>query len=191
MINKLSEYLILNEKASLPGIGTFSAENTHAKLDFINSKFYPPLPEILFSSGIAETDKDFFNFISGNAAERSLAAERRFNDVIFDIKHKLSYKGEVVFDNLGTLKKNTEGNYSFEKNFSIEDFFPPVAAIRISRNYAQPARSTAAVEYVETETKNLTDEDNSAKDHWLVYAVILTAIGIAALTYYYYGSFAN
>jgi hypothetical protein len=192
MIDKLNEYLMLNKKANLPGIGHFSVEYTSAKLDFINSKFYAPLPEIRFTGGVSGNDKYFLNFISGNSEADEIAGSRDFNDMLFDIKHKLSYQREAVLENMGTLKKTGEDNYSFEQKFSVEDFFPPVDAIRVSRNHAQQVVLAGSGNNTYTSSREQAVEEEIIKDRWWwVFAIILTVIGVAGLVYYYYGGFAN
>lgn len=186
MFDKLFQYFTLNNKASLPGVGSFSVEQVPARLDFINKTLYAPSPVIRFSSGFAEADKNFYNYLSGGWDNNEMANIREFNDLVFNIKHSLSYDSEMQLPNFGVLKKDASDNYSFEQNFSINDFFPPVNAERVMRTGAKHYVKTGDSEYTSTQMHELLAEQKSVKDNWWLYALILTGIGLAAMAYYYF-----
>ncbi len=174
----------MNDKANLPGVGTFSIEHLPARLDFTNKSLYAPLPVIRFQSGFAEPDKNFYNYLTNDWQSDEVAAMRQFNDFVFDIKHRLSYDSETILPHFGVLKKDAADNYIFEQDFTIKEFFPVVAADRIIRSGATHVVKTGDTEHTNTEMKELLSKQKTVKDNWWVYAVILAVAGLAALVYY-------
>ncbi len=186
MLDKLSQYLILHQKANLPGTGVLTVEHLPARLDFINKTLHAPLPVIRFRSGGEEADNHFFNFVSGGSGEDKVAVIRKFNDVLFDIKQKLSSGGEIVLPNIGTLKKDSANTYSFQQQFSPEDLLPIVPALRVIRSNAQHTVLAGDTEHTSAQMQKLLATKTPVKDRWVTYALLLATMGVAALVYYYF-----
>ena len=63
------KYLILNGRASMPGIGSFGVEQVPATMDFENKKLNPPTQNIkLESSEIATDTYSFYNYLGKRIA---------------------------------------------------------------------------------------------------------------------------
>ena len=186
MLNQLTQYLILNEKVSLAGIGSFSIEHIPARLDFINKAIQPPIPVIRFKNKVHELDEKLQTFISLNKKFGNTEEENQeINDILFDIKHKLSYNGEASLADWGMLKKDTNDNYTFEQSISLNDLFPGVHAERIVRTGNDHLVRTGDIERTSSEMVELLTEGKLQKDYWWVYALILTVAGIIVLLFYY------
>ena len=186
MLDKLSQYLILHQKANLPGIGVLTVEHLPARLDFINKTLHAPLPVIRFRSGGEEADGHFFNFVSAGLGEDKVAVIRKFNDLLFEIKQKLSSGSQIVLPNIGTLKKDGINTYSFQQQFSPEGLLAAVPALRVIRSNAQHTVLAGDTEHTSAQMQKILATKNPIKDRWVTYALILTAIGVAALVYYYF-----
>ena len=83
MLHSLYKYLVLNDHAGIPGIGTFSIERGAAAMhgDMID----PPVQRIHFSHGTALTEKKFYQYLSSETGLSEVDAVRRFQDFAYQV----------------------------------------------------------------------------------------------------------
>ncbi len=185
MFETLHKYLILNKKLHLPGIGVFVIDRLPAKLDFGNKIMEPPLPVIRFSLETSAADKYLYQFISRHLQLDEVSAIRQFNDLIFELKEKLTKEGTAALPGIGKLKKEFADTYTFQAAYTLKDYFPQVTAERVIRKNSEHTIRVGEDERTNTQMAAMLATEKHIKDKWWLYAIILTVMGIIALAYYY------
>ncbi len=167
MNESLFKKLALNKKLNLPGIGFFIIEQQPAQLDFTNKIITAPLPIIHFKSpNISDDEK---NFLLADVAQK--------------IKSKCADTGVSYLPAIGNIKKQFT-TYSFEPDVFLPQYFPEIKIERIVRKDAQHTIRVGEDERTNTEMQKFLSEEKIVKSRWLLYAIILALLGIAALIYY-------
>ena len=146
MQDSLYEFLLLNKKISLPGIGTISLCQAPAQHDFPNTQFIAPASFFTIDPKNDKPSKKLFDWLSSSLNITEWDAIKSVNDFSFDLKKKLSEFGEVNWEKIGVLRRNDIGDLKLEpQNVSLQSE-PAVAAEkaagwlrRINRSH-QPRR---------------------------------------------------
>ncbi len=187
MFPLMYKYLMLHEKVCIPGVGIFYKERQPAKLDFSNKLFQPPVHTIYFKEEPVQADKRFYTFASKEQGIDEVEAIRRFHDFAFRFKDSIHHNEETTLPGLGTLKRSEKGKLVFESEAIVAKYFPATPAERIVRKQAEHNllvgdRSTTNTAMQEM----LVDEVTvTKKTRWLIAAVILAVVAIAAIVVYY------
>ena len=133
MFELLYKYLILNKKASVPGIGVFLVERSPARLDFANKIFISPGFQIGFKPQPSLNDNRMYSFISDEQKVDEPEAITRYYHFANDIKENLSSDHVVEFPGMGVLTQNSNGEIVYKAITHIAEYFPPVASERVIR----------------------------------------------------------
>ncbi len=185
----LYEYLILNKKAVVPGLGIFKIQRNAAYLDFSKKQFVAPSYHIVFTQGAFEADKAFYSFFAKKQQTDEAEAIKRFSDFSHNLVAQLNEKGDAELQGTGRLHKNETGILQFTQSEKIDSFFT-----NLSVETTIPKNSLSETVAAETYTKKnellkLETEETKAlshkKDYWWVYATILAVGAIAAIFFYY------
>jgi hypothetical protein len=184
MYGYLYKYLVLQKKLSLPGIGVFRIDQVPSRVDFVNKKLYPFSPVIRFTQGTSMADKFFYRFISTSLNIDELEAIQRFNEFIFHLKEQFSINGYVDFPGMGRLTMQFSNTYSFKPDHFVQSLYPDVHAERVVR---KNEGHTVKIGEEEVHSHDLLQKEKSTKKMpaWAIYAIILAALGIGAIAYYY------
>ncbi|MCB0806308.1 MAG: SPOR domain-containing protein [Bacteroidales bacterium] len=130
----ISELLYEHDCVILPGFGGFVTQYAPAKIHPINHTFYPPSKNILFNSRLTRDDGLLIDFIAGKENKNYDEASREVNTFIDHIRAKLENDEKVVLKNIGSFKKDIEGNLLFnptdnvnylEESFGLTTFISP------------------------------------------------------------------
>jgi hypothetical protein len=184
MTESLYKYLILYKKLALPGIGYFTVEQVPARLDFANKQLHAPVPAIRFSTGTQQADRHFFDFLSADLQVTDLQAIQQFNETVLQLKQQLNSTGTLVLPFIGSLKKEFEGQFSFQPATSLQAYLPDINAERVLRNETHTVM-VGERERSSEEMRELLADTGNRNGKWWIYAIILGVLGIAALIYYY------
>jgi hypothetical protein len=190
----LHKYFALNHKLYIPGIGSFTALEKPALLDFANKKIYQPPYEIIYKQENSPADKNFFNFLCAQMHIEEWKAIIAFNDHAAHIKNVLTYTGNFTISGLGTLTHKLANEYSFAAEMPAPKLFPEISAERVIRKSA--AHSVIVGEHEKTSVEmqqqiELSAEESLAetkKENWWLAAAILAAAGVIAILLYYLSS---
>ena len=191
MNNLLHKYFALTHKLYIPGIGTFVAAEKPAVLDFANKEIFIPPHDITYKNETAFADKNFFNFLCSQMHTEEWKAIIVFNDFVSHIKNVITHEGSFTIPGIGTLSQQAPGQYNFSQIETGINLFSPVTAERVIRKNAEHAVMVGVQEktsvQMQYEIELQATEDNAAKqkEKWWIPAVVLAAIGFAALVYYY------
>ena len=177
----IHKYFALNKTVTLPGIGSFTVDAQNAKLDFIEKISYPPKYSISYNP-YDKTDDAFYSFLSKETGASDI--KERFNHFTQQLKEQLDNHHTVTLNGIGTLTKNGKG-YSFVADNSVQKYFPPVAAERVIRQTAEHTVRVGEEHRTSTEMHEHLKRKVIKEDNWLVTALVLGIIGVAAIALYY------
>ncbi len=168
------EYLIAptlfqNKTCRLPGIGTLEIVVKSADTYFGHHEILAPIPSIVF--------------------EPSTASENVFNEFTALselLKRDLQQKGIVTLKGIGDFILNADDSIGFLPVQINEAFLQPVVADRVLRQDVEhtilvgdrEVTNTVMADYYEEEAQRI------SKNKWWIIALILAAIGIAAIVIY-------
>ena len=133
MQDSLYEFLLLNKKISLPGIGTISLCQAPAQHDFPNKQFIAPASFFTIDPKNDRPSKKLFDWLSFSHGITEWEAIKSVNDFSFDLKKKLSEFGEVSWGKVGVFRRDNNGDLKLDpQNISLQSE-PPVTAEKVIR----------------------------------------------------------
>ena len=186
MYQYLHKYFSLNKNLVLPGIGSFYAEIQSANLDFINKTLLAPVTVIHYKNEEAVADEMFYNFLSKETGVSEIESINRFSHFSKDLKQQLETGAVLQFQGIGTLTKNEEG-FLFTQDETLQNLFPSIAAERVIRQHAEHNVRVGEDNKTSTEMHAQLAKQEVKKERWWIAAIILAAVGIAAIAFYYSG----
>jgi hypothetical protein len=185
MQDSLYEFLLLNKKLSLPGIGTISLCQTAAQHDFPNKQFIAPASFFTIDPGNDKPSKKLFDWLSSSLNITEWEAIKFVNDFSFDLKKKLSEFGEVSWGKVGVLRRDNNGDLKLDpQNISLQSE-PPLAAEKVIRVKAEHIVLVGEKEKTSVEMEQYFAETPAKKNYaWLI-AVILTVLAVMFIGWYF------
>ncbi len=180
----LLKYFSINRSLALPGIGFFYTETKPAVLDFVNKTLQAPVTEVVYSNETNDDGEKLCGFISKESGLSTTDAVGRFNQYVQQIKQQLETGAVIELQGIGTLSKK-EGNYSFTPGLNIQNFFPGIIAERVIRQNAEHNVRVGEDNKTSTEMHVSLARQEVKKERWWIAALVLGAIGIAVIAYYY------
>ncbi|MBS1626308.1 MAG: hypothetical protein JSR09_11710 [Bacteroidetes bacterium] len=192
MYNIFYKYLLLNQKAAVPGIGYFTVEETPAKMDFITQTISAPNQEFRFTNETNCTiEKTFLFYLSKELKVNEVEAINRVNQFAQTVKEG-ALNGGVNLPGLGILKRSYEDVIYFvpEYNYAKQ---PLLTNIHLEHTVAANANLVDLYDAGDTrilKRENAAPEEEKIvlkekEDYWWVYAIVLAILGLGALLYYY------
>ncbi len=189
MTNLLYKYLTIYKQVSLPGVGVFKIARQPAKHDIANKVIEPPALNIDFTAHPATGTNDFFEFLSKEKSIEEAAAINHFNDFAQHLNHEGNSGKSFELPGIGTLRKNANGEVSFEPAHVLAGYFPPAVAEPVVREKASYEILVGEAQRTSSQMREALhgepETEHVSKDYWWIYAILLAVIGIAAIVYYY------
>ncbi|WP_018612167.1 hypothetical protein [Segetibacter koreensis] len=189
MLQLLYKYLILHNRASVPGVGVFYIKRNSARLDFANKIFLAPTLQINFKSDTSGADNKIYTFISKEQKIDEAEAKGRYNNFANKLKETLVENNSVDLPGIGVLTQNAEGQLFFKATVEVNDYFPPVTAERVIRENSEHQILVGDLNRTNKQMKEVLVDDvadaSRSKDYWWIFAIALGLIGIATIVYYY------
>ena len=177
----IHKYFALHKTVSLPGIGSFAVETQNAKLDFIEKVVHAPQYTIRYYNYDKADDK-FYNFLSKETGASDI--KERFTDFAKQLKEQLDNHRTVTLKGMGTLTKDGK-SYSFVADDSVQKYFPTIAAERVIRQTAEHTVRVGEEHRTSTEMHEHLKRKVIKEENWLVTALVLGIISVAAIALYY------
>lgn len=196
----LHKYLILHRSLSIPQLGNFSVRDEAARPDPVSGLLFAPRPVISFEAQQEQpANKKFFSFLAKEMNTDETAAVREFHDFCYKFRERLQHHDMAVLPGVGRIVKNADEKLMFTAENSLLEFLPPVPWTTAGEQLSLPVESRkqkkkqAAAPVVKPEpvvaqTEEITeeiDEYEVPRDRWWLYAIIMLALGVLALLYYY------
>lgn len=182
------QYLLLNRKAAVPGLGTFIIFRNPAYLNFEQKIIAAPTWEIIFSKSNALKDESFNHFVSHRQNTSENESSVSVNDFFESINREISISKQIDWPNIGLLTDNGSGEILLKNTNHLVEYFPDVHAEMIVRENGEKSVfdnyvSSPAADL--TKVKDITGHEANRKQEWLIDAVILALLAIAAIGYYF------
>lgn len=185
MRQSLYEFLVLNNRLSLPGIGTISLAQESSQLDITNRQFSPPSYYYTLDAGNDSPSKKLFEWLSASLAITEWDAIKVVNDFSVSFKNELSEKKQVVWEKVGTFRNDGAGKLKLEPAALISDE-QPVIAERVIRQKAEHTILVGEKERSAAEMEEYFAPEAPVKRNytWLI-AVILIVVAIMFIGWYF------
>jgi hypothetical protein len=185
MQDSLYEFLLLNKKISLPGIGTISLCQAPAQHDFPNKQFIAPSFFFTIDPKNDKPSKKLFDWLSSSLNITEWEAIKSINDFSFDLKKKLSEFGEVNWQKIGVLRRHDIGALKLEpQNVSLQSE-PAVAAEKVIRVKAEHTILVGEKEKTSVEMEEYLAAIPAKKNYTWLIAVILTVLAVMFIGWYF------
>jgi len=185
MQDTLYEFLLLNKKLSLPGIGTISLCHVPAQHDFPNKQFVAPTSFFSIDPRNDKPSKKLFDWLSSSLNITEWEAIKSVNDFSFDLKKKLSEKGEVNWENVGMIRRNDNGDLKLDQQNLLLQSEQPVAAEKVIRVKAEHSVLVGEQEKTSVEMEEYFSGSPARKNYTWLIAVILTALAVMFIGWYF------
>jgi len=185
MQDSLYEFLLLNKKLSLPGIGTISLCQSSAQHDFSNKQFVAPASFFSIDPGNDKPSKKLFDWLSSSLNITEWEAIKFVNDFSFDLKEQLSKYGEVSWERVGVIRRNSNGDLKLDPQNILLQSEPPVTAEKVIRVKAEHTVLVGEKEKTSVEMEEYFAGSTAKKNYsWLI-AVILTVLAVMFIGWYF------
>ena len=174
MDQHLYKYLVLHKHLCIPQLGSFTVQKESARYEESTGSLHPPVENIVFSDGVIPiSEKLFFDFLAYETGVDEVTAIKQFHDFSYVFRSHLLEKGWVELKGVGRLEKNESGTITFDAAPRLTGLFPLL----------QEDGAAAVVPDEVTVEEEITDE--TRKDNWWIYAIVLLILGAGALLFYY------
>ena len=185
MQDSLYEFLLLNKKLRLPGIGTITLCQTSAQHDFSNKQFIAPAFFFTIDPKNDKPSKKLFDWLSFSLNITEWEAIKSVNDFSFDIKKKLSENGEVGWEKVGVIRRNNDGDLKLDpQNISLQSE-PPVIAEKVIRVKAEHIVLVGEKEKTSVEMEEFFAGSRAKKNYTWLIALILTVLAVMFIGWYF------
>ena len=185
MQDSLYEFLLLNKKISLPGIGTISLCLAPAQHDFPNKQFIAPASFFTIDPKNDKPSKKLFDWLSSSLGITEWDAIRSINDFSFALRQKLSERGEVSWENVGMIRRDNNGDLKLEGQNILLQSEQPVVAEKVIRVKAEHIVLVGEKEKTSVEMEEYFAGSPAKKNYsWLI-AIILTVLAVMFIGWYF------
>jgi nucleoid DNA-binding protein len=184
MFQVVYKYLILNKQVNLPGIGHFQVVEFPARLDFNRKLIHAPVPVIQFTNISNAADRYFFDFVAHELQIEQAESIRKFHDFTYQLKDEVNVHQSIQLPGIGKLIKNSTGGYSFQPVAIFENYFPSVNIDFLLQEEPISWKNTSTNDSEVGEDQAEAVETRRPYRWWLA-AIVLAAVGVAAIALYY------
>jgi len=115
----IRELLFGHDCVIVPEFGGFLGNYTPARIDKSTGTFFPPVKQISFNRNLNHNDGLLVGRISGSLNINYGDARNLVQEFVSELKRKLGKGEKVVFDHIGSLVNNQEGNVQFEPDINV------------------------------------------------------------------------
>ena len=186
MQDSLYEFLLLNKKLSLPGIGTIALCQSPSQHDFPNKQFLAPAFFFTIDSANDKPSKKLFDWLSSSLNITEWEAIKSVNDFSFDLKEQLSKYGEVSWEKVGVIRRNSNGELKLDpQNISLQSE-PPVIAQKVIRVKAEHIVLVGEKEKTSVEMEEYFAGSPAKKNYTWLIALILTVVAVIFIGWYFF-----
>ena len=185
MQDTLYEFLLLNKKLSLPGIGTISLCQNSATLDFTNKQVTAPSFYFTIESRNDKPSKKLFDWLSSSLGITEWDAIKSVNDFSIALKKRLSESGEVNWENVGTIRRDNNGDLKLSPQNILLQSEQPVKAEKVIRVKAVHTVLVGEKEKTSVEMEQYFAESPAKKNYTWLIAVILTVLAVIFIGWYF------
>ena len=185
MQDTLYEFLVINKKLSLPGIGTISLRQNPSQLDFTNKQVISPSFYFVLDHENDKPSKKVFEWLSASNGLTEWDAIRSVNDFSFSLKNKIAEAGEVNWENVGVLKRDNTGKLKLNSCTIELKTEQPVYAEKVIREKFEHTVLVGEKEKSSVEMAEYFAEDVPKKNYAWIIAIALTVLAVMFIGWYF------
>jgi len=185
MQDTLYEFLLLNRKLSLPGIGTFSLCYDPSQHDFTNRQFTAPSYYFTIDSRNDKPSKKLFDWLSFSLGITEWDAIKSINDFSFALKQKLSEDGEVSLGKLGVIRRINNGDLKLDQQSIFLQSEQPMTAEKVIRVKAEHTVLVGEQEKTSLQMQEYFAGSHSNRNYTWLIAIILSVLAVMFIGWYF------
>lgn len=187
MMDVLKSYLVQHKSINIPGLGTIYLERIPARVDIVNKQLLPPQYIYKFDKYFDAPDAAFFSYLAAHKKIEDYEAIKWYNELAYNLRAQIRAEETAEWEGIGIFKKDDSSEIIFEDYNQQPAGLVPVAANRIVRSDASHIILVGDRETTTTQMSALLkDNVHVEKESWWVYALILAAIALCILFFYFY-----
>ncbi len=183
MRDTLYEFLVLNKKLSLPGIGTISIQQSSSEFDITSRQITPPSFYYSLDARNDSPSKILFEWLSASSGITEWDAIKAVNDFSSSFKNELADKKEVIWKNIGRFKKDGAGNLKLSSE-AVRNT-QPVIAEKVIRKKAEHTILVGETERSAAEMEEYFADTPAKRNYTWLIAVILIVVAIMFIGWYF------
>jgi hypothetical protein len=172
----IATYLFQHNYCPLPGLGHLYIQTLAAQTDFLNKQIISPQASIQFSKNEKEPNA-FLDYVSKTLEESTETVKEKLQNFLVP--------NHVAIHGVGHIAKEN-GNIVFESIKTNDYFTTPVIAQRVVHENEAHAMMVGDTETTTTAMTAYYAEDETPKDYWWVWALVLGLLAIAAICVHYF-----
>ena len=190
MFQVLNAYLYQHRSISIPGLGTIYLETLPAHVDVADRTILPPQYKYRFDKYFDAPDREFFSYIAVHRGILDYEAIKWYNEVSFDLRNRIRNEDRVIWEGVGTFKKDDSGNVLFDSGAEDGELLTPTPAHRVNRLDAQHVLLVGDQERTNVEMNEWLAEEEGVRRRkpWWVIALIVGIIALALLGWHFYAN---
>ena len=191
----LINYLFINKKCPLPGVGALHLINTHASSAIGEMKITAPAPAIRFS----QTEIPAPHLIHYIATQKIISIDESITALnnYCNRLNSLEADSELPLEGAGKFFINADGNLRFTQTDINAAFVPVVKAQRVihpNETHSMLVGDTQTTNTVMSDFYN--EEEVKPRQRWWIWALVIFAVAVIVLLIYFNdknrnGSFGN
>lgn len=183
----LNNYLFLQKRISIPGLGTLHMERLPARTDFVNTRILSPLYRFRFDQYFDAPDKDLFGYLANRLGMPDFEAIKWYNEFAYGLRAKIRANEVANWPGLGNFVADEKGEISFETETPSFELPAPVTANRVLREHTEHSILVGDREVVVSDLSDGTTEAiYIERGSWWIAALILAAIAISFAVFHYF-----
>ncbi len=186
MHEPLYKYLVLNKRLPIPQLGTFQIRQQSAFVDMAAGTLHPPIPVIGFTQDEnSEMDPEVIAFLTRELNVDESHARQQLGTFSDKLIADLTYNQWIIFPGMGKLEKEN-GEWKITSVNHLQELLPvlePDSHIHLAnmKTRDEPILAKEETQPPPVETEAEEEEMNTPKDHWKVFALLLTVAAAVAL----------
>jgi hypothetical protein len=185
MQDTLYEFLIINKKLSLPGIGTIRLKQNSSRLDFTNKELNSPSFYFVLDHDNDTPSKKLFEWLSSSKGISEWDAIKSVNDFSFALKNSISQTGEANWEGVGILKRDENGSLKLDPGTITLQTEQPVHAEKVIREKFEHTVLVGEREKSSVEMAEYFAGDAPKKNYAWIIAVVLTILSVMFIGWYF------
>lgn len=184
MHHLIASYLFQNKTCPLPGLGTLSVATGKAESDFLNTVIKAPKPTIAFDN--KENDaSNLLDYIAAKNNSTVFQAIEMLGHFCNNLKADIIRDNKAILNEVGIFSADASGNIYLKPVTLPLAFWQPVKAQRVIHPQAEHNILVGDKETTNTLMTEYFNEEPVKKYRWWIWAIVLGAIALLAILYYF------
>jgi len=188
MQDLITSFIIQSKECKLAGIGMFRNVRVPAEPDIASKKISPPILEKLFTGREEKISDELVKYVAVKKNISLSESLEKIKEWCIETKSKLKNGEEIIFQSLGSLKKEPSGNILFRNQNNIS-FFDPISVERVIHKNSEHKVLVGDRETTSSVMSQFyhNEEESEVKNiHWKIISLILLSIALILLFIYFY-----